>query len=58
MSEECSATHVSSTATGEVEVRCQKSAGHVEAGDPQHEGRVGAFHIRWRDEPSIWTASA
>lgn len=51
MSEEtCEATHVSPTAVGDVEVRCQKAPDHVEAGDPQHEGKVGPFPVRWRDE--------
>lgn len=45
----CAATHTSPTATGDVEVRCGKPAGHVAAGDPQHEGRVGPFPVRWRD---------
>jgi hypothetical protein len=48
MSERCDATKMSLTATGDVEVRCAKPAGHVEAGDPQHEGRIGVFPVRWR----------
>lgn len=51
MSETCQATHDSPTATGDVTVHCAKPAGHVEAGDRQHEGRVGVFPVRWRDEP-------
>lgn len=43
----CSATKITLTATGDVEVRCAKPAGHVTAGDPQHEARLGAFPIRW-----------
>lgn len=35
------------TATGEVEVRCTKVRGHVEAGDRWHEGKTGVFPIRW-----------
>jgi hypothetical protein len=49
MSETCSATKTSPTATGDVEVPCRKAAGHVGAGDPQHEGRVGVFPVRWRE---------
>lgn len=49
MSEACSATKTSPTAEGDVEVRCTKPAGHVDAGDEQHEGRVGAFPVRWRE---------
>ena len=44
----CAATKLSPTATGDIEVRCAKPAGHVAAGDPQHEGKVGAFPVRWR----------
>lgn len=57
MGETCPATHTSPTAVGDVEVRCRKPAGHVEAGDPQHEGRIGAFHVRWR-EPPTWAGPA
>jgi hypothetical protein len=49
MAETCTSTHLSPTATGDVEVRCQKPAGHVEAGDPQHEGKVSVFPVRWTD---------
>jgi len=45
--ETCTATKLSPTAEGDVEVRCGKTAGHVEDGDPQHEGKVGPFHVRW-----------
>jgi hypothetical protein len=43
----CPATKTSPTATGDVEVRCTKPAGHVAAGDPQHEAKLGVFPIRW-----------
>jgi len=45
----CAATHQSPTAAGEVEVRCTKKAGHDEADGPdrRHEGKVGAFPVRW-----------
>jgi hypothetical protein len=49
MNEACTATKLSPTAEGDVEVRCAKPAGHVERGDPQHEGKVGPFPVRWRD---------
>jgi hypothetical protein len=45
----CTATKMSPTATGDIAVRCTKPAGHVTAGDPQHEGKVGVFPVRWRD---------
>jgi hypothetical protein len=47
MNETCAATKASPTATGDVEVRCQKAPGHVAQGDPQHEGKVGPFPVRW-----------
>jgi hypothetical protein len=47
--EVCTATRMRPTATGDVEVRCTKPAGHVAQGDPDHEGRTGPFPIRWRD---------
>lgn len=47
MAETCTSTHVSPTASGDVTVHCTKPAGHVEAGDPEHEGKVGAFPVRW-----------
>lgn len=37
------------TATGDVEVRCTKPAGHVEAGDPKHKGMTGLFPLTWTD---------
>jgi hypothetical protein len=37
------------TATGEVEVRCNKVAGHVEAGDEWHHGMTGVFPLSWPD---------
>jgi len=49
MFETCTATHDSPTANGDVEVRCAKPADHVDQGDVQHEGRVGAFPVRWTD---------
>lgn len=48
--EQCSATHVSPTAVGDLEVRCAKEPGHVERGDRQHEVWRGVFPIRWYDE--------
>jgi hypothetical protein len=47
--EQCSAVKMRPTATGEVQVRCVKPAGHVEAGDLDHEGKTGVFPLRWRD---------
>lgn len=47
--ETCAATKLSPTATGDLETRCAKPLGHVERGDPDHEGRHGVFPIRWRD---------
>ncbi|GAA3283822.1 hypothetical protein Dvina_01440 [Dactylosporangium vinaceum] len=44
----CSATKTTTTATGDVEVRCTKIAKHVEQGEPVHEAKLGAFPIRWR----------
>lgn len=49
MNETCSATKTSLTATGDVEVTCRKPPGHVAGGDPQHEGRVGVFPVRWTE---------
>jgi len=48
--EKCSATKMRPTATGEVEVKCTKALGHVEAGDPDHRGMTGPFPLVWRDE--------
>ncbi|WP_327008540.1 hypothetical protein OHA72_15565 [Dactylosporangium sp. NBC_01737] len=48
----CGATKTTPTANGDIEVPCAKSAGHVERGDPVHEGRVGVFPVRWTDQPS------
>lgn len=45
----CEATKMRPTATGEVPVRCTKRAGHVEAGDLDHEGKTGVFPLKWRD---------
>lgn len=45
----CSATKMRPTAAGEVEVRCTKPAGHVEAGDLDHKGMTGLFPLKWRD---------
>lgn len=50
MSETCGAVKMRPTATGEVEVRCTKPAGHVAAGNPWHEGRTGVFPLRWQDD--------
>lgn len=47
--ETCNATHTSPTANGGIKVRCAKPAGHVALGDPRHEGKVGAFPVRWTD---------
>lgn len=49
MNEQCEATKMRPTATGEVEAQCTKAAGHVAAGDLEHEGKTGVFPIRWRD---------
>ncbi|MEV8511438.1 hypothetical protein [Dactylosporangium sp. NPDC051484] len=45
----CPATKTTTTATGDVAVRCAKPAGHVESGDPRHEARLGAFPVRWQE---------
>jgi hypothetical protein len=50
--ETCTETHTSPTATGDVVVPCRKRADHVAAGDDEHEGRVGVFPVRWRDDPA------
>jgi hypothetical protein len=47
MSETCAATKTSPTAAGDLEVRCAKEPGHVEAGDDQHEAWIGVFPVRW-----------
>jgi len=47
--EQCPAVHLSPTAVGDVEVRCAKSADHIEKGDSVHEGKVGPFPVRWTD---------
>ncbi|MEU7869458.1 sigma-70 family RNA polymerase sigma factor [Dactylosporangium sp. NPDC049140] len=39
----CAATKTTTTATGELEVRCTKPAGH----EGPHEVKLGAFPIRW-----------
>ncbi|MGI5245164.1 hypothetical protein [Dactylosporangium sp. CA-139066] len=44
----CTATKTTTTATGDVEVRCAKPTGHASAGDPQHEAKLGVFPVRWR----------
>ncbi|MER7008475.1 hypothetical protein ABT297_36250 [Dactylosporangium sp. NPDC000555] len=44
----CPATKTTTTATGDVEVRCTKPAGHAESGDPRHEARLGVFPVRWQ----------
>jgi hypothetical protein len=41
--ETCTATRTTDTATGSIDVRCTKPPGH----GGQHEGRVGAFPVRW-----------
>lgn len=43
----CTAVKSTPTASGDVEVRCTKPAGHVERGDRQHEAKLGAFPVRW-----------
>lgn len=45
----CEATKMRPTATGNVEVRCTKPCGHVEAGDRWHQGKTGPFPIKWED---------
>jgi len=47
MAETCDATHVAPTASGNITVRCAKSAGHVDVGDKQHEGKIGTWPVRW-----------
>jgi hypothetical protein len=42
--ETCTATKTTTTATGDVEVRCTRPAEHPEP----HEAKLGAFPIRWR----------
>lgn len=48
----CTATHTSPAAGGDLEVRCARDPDHVEQGDDWHEGRVGVFPVRWRDQPA------
>lgn len=48
--ETCRSTHISLTANGDVEVRCTKSADHVDQGDKWHEGKIGFFPVRWEHE--------
>ncbi|GAA4264116.1 hypothetical protein [Dactylosporangium darangshiense] len=45
----CPATKTTTTATGDIEVRCSKILKHVAQGDPVHEAKLGVFPIRWRD---------
>jgi hypothetical protein len=47
--EGCTATKTTTTATGDVEVRCAKITNHVAQGDPVHEAKMGVFPVRWRD---------
>lgn len=47
---ECGATKLTPTATGDLEVRCAKTPDHVAAGDPVHEAWVQkVFPVRWRE---------
>ena len=49
----CPATSTGPTATGPATATCRKPAGHVERGDPRHEGRVGdgkGMPFYWLDE--------
>ncbi|WP_426503098.1 hypothetical protein ACPPVO_36500 [Dactylosporangium sp. McL0621] len=48
----CPATKITTTATGDVEIQCAKIAKHVTQGDAVHQGRLGAFPIRWADQPT------
>ncbi len=48
--ETCTATHTSPTAGGDLEVACAKGPDHVAEGDLEHEGKVGVFPVRWRDD--------
>ncbi|MFG2045343.1 hypothetical protein [Dactylosporangium sp. NPDC048998] len=48
----CTATKSTLTATGDLLVHCTKPAGHVAGGDPRHEAKVGAFPVRWTDQPT------
>lgn len=45
----CAKEKTSPTANGDIQVPCRKKPGHVEAGDPVHEGWVGVFPVRWTD---------
>jgi len=48
----CPATKPGTTAQGPITIRCRRPAGHVEAGDPLHEGRTGAppgMPVYWQD---------
>jgi hypothetical protein len=48
--ETCSATKISPTANGDIEVRCVKRPGHVAEGDLKHEAWVQkVFPVRWVD---------
>lgn len=50
MSEQmCGVKKMRDTATGQVPVECTKPAGHVAAGDLDHEGKTGVFPLKWRD---------
>lgn len=46
----CPATHTGPTASGTYTVTCHKPAGHIEAGDRQHEGRHHGMPARWVGE--------
>jgi hypothetical protein len=46
------------TATGDIPVRCAKHPDHVTEGDPQHEGRLGVFPVRWVSAPAGTEPSA
>lgn len=46
----CPATKAGRTPEGPVTVHCLKPAGHVEAGDPRHEGTTG-MPVYWTDDP-------
>jgi hypothetical protein len=44
----CSARFVNVTGHAIVWVLCRRPAGHLEACDPTHEGKLGRHLVRWR----------
>lgn len=50
----CPATKTGDTASGPDTIRCEKPAGHVEAGDPRHHGHAWGgkgMSAYWVDRP-------